>query len=67
MNQLINYFIYRVFQLTGYEPQDLIEKTLYQHIHLQDLPSIKLAHQTCMYMFYYFSITFLNVNVQNVF
>lgn len=37
----------RVFQLTGYEPQDLIEKTLYQHVHLQDLPSIKLAHQTC--------------------
>lgn len=37
----------RVFQLTGYEPQDLIEKTLYQHIHIQDLPSIKLAHQTC--------------------
>lgn len=37
----------RVFQLTGYEPQDLIEKTLYQHVHVQDLPSIKLAHQTC--------------------
>ena len=38
----------RVFQLTGYEPQDLIEKTLYQHIHIQDLPSIKLAHQTLL-------------------
>lgn len=37
----------RVYQLTGYEPQDLIEKTLYQYIHIQDLPSIKLAHQTC--------------------
>lgn len=36
----------RVFQLTGYEPQDLIDKTLYQHIHMHDLASIKLAHQT---------------------
>ena len=39
----------RVFQLTGYEPQDLIEKTLYQHIHAQDLPNIRLAHQTRKY------------------
>lgn len=39
----------RVFQLTGYEPQDLIEKTLYHHIHVQDIPSIKAAHQTCNY------------------
>ncbi|RNA19562.1 single-minded -like protein [Brachionus plicatilis] len=38
----------RVYQLTGYEPQDLIEKTLYQYIHIQDLPSIKLAHQTLL-------------------
>lgn len=41
-----------MFQLTGYEPQDLIEKTLYQHIHLQDLPSIKQGHQTCKINFY---------------
>ncbi len=38
----------RVFQLTGYEPQELIEKTLYQHIHAQDLSSIKVAHQTLL-------------------
>ena len=38
----------RVFQLTGYEPQDLIEKTLYQYIHIEDLTSIKLAHQTLL-------------------
>jgi single-minded-like protein len=38
----------RVFQLTGYEPQDLIEKTLYQHVHTQDLASIKSAHQTLL-------------------
>ena len=36
-----------MFQLTGYEPQDLIEKTLYQHIHAQDLINMKIAHQTC--------------------
>lgn len=36
----------RVFQLTGYEPQDLIEKTIYQYIHIEDLASIKAAHQT---------------------
>ena len=40
-----------MFQLTGYEPQDLIEKTLYQHVHTQDLPTIKLAHQACKVIF----------------
>lgn len=44
----------RVFQLTGYEPQDLIEKTLYQHVHIQDLPSIKLAHQTREFVLFCF-------------
>jgi len=38
----------RVLQLTGYEPQDLIEKTLYSHVHAQDLSSIRQAHQTLL-------------------
>lgn len=38
----------RVFQLTGYEPQDLIERTLYSHIHTQDLASVRQAHQTLL-------------------
>ncbi len=38
----------RVLQLTGYEPQDLIEKTLYSHVHAQDLASIRQAHQTLL-------------------
>jgi len=37
---------FRVSALTGYEPQDLIEKTLYQHIHVCDTIHIRLAHHT---------------------
>lgn len=36
----------RVAHLTGYEPQDLIEKTLYQYIHVGDLLHIRYAHHT---------------------
>lgn len=36
----------RVAHLTGYEPQDLIEKTLYQYIHVADLLHIRYAHHT---------------------
>lgn len=35
----------RVSQLTGYEPQDLIEKTLYQYIHASDILPMRYAHQ----------------------
>ncbi|KPM09439.1 PAS domain containing protein, partial [Sarcoptes scabiei] len=35
----------RVFQLTGYEPQDLIEKTLYHYIHGNDIENMKQSHQ----------------------
>lgn len=36
----------RVAHLTGYEPQDLIEKTLYQYIHVGDLLHMRYAHHT---------------------
>ncbi|CRL04843.1 CLUMA_CG017896, isoform A [Clunio marinus] len=39
----------RVSQLTGYEPQDLIEKTLYQYIHASDVLPMRYAHQILMY------------------
>lgn len=35
----------RVSQLTGYEPQDLIEKTLYQYVHAADILHIRYSHQ----------------------
>ncbi|XP_071051610.1 single-minded homolog 1-like isoform X1 [Onthophagus taurus] len=34
----------RVAQLTGYEPQDLIEKTLYHYIHVFDMQLMKSSH-----------------------
>jgi single-minded-like protein len=37
----------RVASLTGYEPQDLIEKTLYQFIHSADMVPMRLTHLTC--------------------
>uniref|UniRef100_A0A182Y634 PAS domain-containing protein n=1 Tax=Anopheles stephensi TaxID=30069 RepID=A0A182Y634_ANOST len=36
----------KVSQLTGYEPQDLIENTLYRYIHAADVVHIRQAHQT---------------------
>lgn len=38
-------FTYSVSQLTGYEPQDLIEKTLYQYIHAADIMAMRCSHQ----------------------
>ena len=35
----------RVLQITGYEPQDLVDRTLYHYVHTQDLMSLRLAHQ----------------------
>uniref|UniRef100_A0A8D2Q7D0 SIM bHLH transcription factor 2 n=1 Tax=Varanus komodoensis TaxID=61221 RepID=A0A8D2Q7D0_VARKO len=34
----------RVTELTGYEPQDLIEKTLYHHVHACDVFHLRYAH-----------------------
>ncbi|XP_013110765.1 protein single-minded isoform X2 [Stomoxys calcitrans] len=39
----------RVSQLTGYEPQELIEKTLYQYIHVQDVLPMRVSHQILLY------------------
>ncbi|XP_067617868.1 protein single-minded isoform X2 [Eurosta solidaginis] len=39
----------RVSQLTGYEPQDLIEKTLYQYIHVSDIGPMSCAHNILIY------------------
>ncbi|XP_053663435.1 protein single-minded-like [Anopheles marshallii] len=38
----------KVSQLTGYEPQDLIENTLYAYIHAADVAHIRQAHQTLL-------------------
>ncbi|RWS09503.1 Single minded-like protein, partial [Dinothrombium tinctorium] len=35
----------RVSPLTGYDPQDLIEKTLYQYIHYNDHDGMRCCHQ----------------------
>lgn len=51
----------RVCSLTGYEPQDLIEKTLYHYIHGSDVDNMRLAHQTCKYFFKFF----LNITKKN--
>ncbi|KAL0984961.1 hypothetical protein UPYG_G00151140 [Umbra pygmaea] len=37
----------RVTELTGYEPQDLIEKTLYHHVHSCDSFHLRCAHHLC--------------------
>ncbi|XP_026481515.1 single-minded homolog 1-like [Ctenocephalides felis] len=38
----------RVAQLTGYEPQDLIEKTIYHYIHGADILHMRFAHHTLL-------------------
>jgi len=39
----------RVAALTGFEPQDLIEKTLYQYIHASDMVHMRLSHLTLLH------------------
>ena len=36
----------RVTQLTGYEPAELDQKTLYQFVHPEDAHAIRKAHHT---------------------
>jgi single-minded-like protein len=45
----MNMFVcfYRVSQITGYEPQDLVDRTLYHYVHTQDLMALRWAHQVC--------------------
>ncbi|XP_050072549.1 single-minded homolog 1-like [Anopheles maculipalpis] len=38
----------KVSHLTGYEPQDLIENTLYRYIHAADVVHVRQAHQTLL-------------------
>ncbi|XP_054163404.1 protein single-minded-like isoform X2 [Oppia nitens] len=38
----------RVSQLTGYEPQDLIEKTLYHYIHGSDIQNMRFSHNVLL-------------------
>ena len=48
---------FRVAQLTGYEPQDLIEKTLYHYIHACDILHMRYAHHTRMYLFFILDVS----------
>ncbi|CAF0754345.1 unnamed protein product [Didymodactylos carnosus] len=50
----------RVSYITGYEPNDLVDKTLYHYVHTNDLMALRWAHQillskgqatTCYYRF----------------
>ena len=41
----------RVTELLGYEPQDLIEKNLYNLIHCDDLHTFRNSHQLCKSIF----------------
>jgi len=43
---------YRVAQLTGYDPPDLIEKTLYHYVHGCDILQLRHAHHVCKYLYY---------------
>ncbi|UJR31568.1 hypothetical protein I4U23_019055 [Adineta vaga] len=38
----------RVAQITGYEPQDLVDRTLYHYVHTQDLMALRWAHQVLL-------------------
>lgn len=46
----------RVAELTGYEPQDLIEKTLYHHVHSCDSFHLRCAHHLCELGLFYLPI-----------
>ncbi|XP_023311431.1 single-minded homolog 1 [Anoplophora glabripennis] len=39
----------RVAQLTGYEPQDLIEKTLYHYVHGNDIFALRFSHHQLLH------------------
>uniref|UniRef100_A0A1A9V500 Single-minded n=1 Tax=Glossina austeni TaxID=7395 RepID=A0A1A9V500_GLOAU len=49
MDLKLIFFDARVSHLTGYEPQELIEKTLYQYIHVQDILPMRCSHQILLY------------------
>ena len=43
-------FYLRVGPLTGFGPQDLIEKSFYDFIHTEDILNMRDTHITCKYM-----------------
>ena len=47
--QVLNIILLQVFPLTGYEPQDLIERTLYQYVHCSDMIALRSTHVICEY------------------
>ncbi|CAF1029788.1 unnamed protein product [Adineta steineri] len=38
----------RVLQITGYEPQELVDRSLYHYVHTQDLMALRWAHQVLL-------------------
>lgn len=38
-----------VTSLTGYEPQDLLENTLYQYVHPSDMFQLQQSHKLCKF------------------
>lgn len=51
----------RVADLTGYEPQDLIEKTLYHHVHSCDSFHLRCAHHLCELGLFYLNTNSLSL------
>lgn len=49
-------YCHRVAQLTGYDPPDLIEKTLYHYVHGCDVLQLQHAHRVCKCFFSYYSM-----------
>ena len=45
-----NFFFLRVWPLTGFGPQDLIEKSFYDFIHTEDILNMRDTHITCKYI-----------------
>lgn len=58
--------IHRVGHLTGYEPQDLIERTLYHYIHACDIMPMRYAHTTCKYRNITFRTKYLHIRHTSV-
>ena len=57
----------RVAELTGYEPQDLIEKTIYHHVHCGDSFHLRHAHHLCeLGLFYIPTKTLIPVPTYNI-
>jgi single-minded-like protein len=43
------FLVFRVSQITGYEPQELVDRSLYHYVHTQDLMALRWAHQVCKF------------------